>query len=191
MNLCFWFLSTSIYFFHFCSTTMASFNNPMFTHSPLKRLYHISFDNDAYDTELPKKRFISEDTFAKELAAMSLDPKLPTYTERNKYSVRIEDMDDFLEDEQDDSDISNDMVEIDKTTLVESVINGSVLPMELRPGEHKLRIPDFVLHDSELTDPRDIMAYQKLLKSSNGTQKYIEVLNQPSTYYEPSAMDID
>lgn len=36
-------------------------------------------------------------------------------------------------------------IDLKHTNLVEARVNGSVLPMESKPGEKKLRIPDFIL----------------------------------------------
>ncbi|KAL9551785.1 hypothetical protein PS6_004843 [Mucor atramentarius] len=131
---------------------------------------------------LPRKKFISEESFAKEMAAMTLDPNLqqqqqqqqqqqlqqqqqqyyqfynnrfgsnssssPTMPQ-NKNVVRI----DHLSDDEDEDDAemrSDNVVYMDingKKAIVDANLNG--LPLELRPGEHKPRIPDFVLENSE------------------------------------------
>ncbi|KAG2236220.1 hypothetical protein INT48_008580, partial [Thamnidium elegans] len=73
-------------------------------------------------------------------------------------------------------------------------VDRNGLPMEIRPGENKPRIPDFVLKNSELTDPRDILAYQRIVQSLQNKphkHKEIEVLNKPSDYFIPTSMDID
>lgn len=69
---------------------------------------------------------------------------------QNKNVVRI----DHLSDDEEDEDVaevrSGNVVFMDingKKAIVDGNLNG--LPLELRPGEHKPRIPDFVLENSE------------------------------------------
>ncbi|CAO0800140.1 unnamed protein product [Mucor circinelloides] len=183
-------------------------------HAHKKRLQ--SDDLEISSFGLPRKKFISEESFAKEMAAMTLDPNLqlqqqqqqqqyyqfynnrfgsnssssPTMPQ-NKNVVRI----DHLSDDEDEDDAemrSDNVVYMDingKKAIVDANLNG--LPLELRPGEHKPRIPDFVLENSELTDPRDKLAYQNIMNSLKGTNRRIEVLNDPSTHFTPTSMDID
>lgn len=49
--------------------------------SPPKKRHHQSFDSDIPPLGLPRKKFISEESFAKDMAAMSLD----TTTTNSKY----------------------------------------------------------------------------------------------------------
>ncbi|KAK4515105.1 coq1 putative hexaprenyl diphosphate synthase [Mucor velutinosus] len=184
-------------------------------HAHKKRLQ--SDDLEISSFGLPRKKFISEESFAKEMAAMTLDPNLQlqqqqqqqqyyqfynnrfgshsspsTSMPQNKNVVRI----DHLSDDDDDEDSvemkPGNMVFIDingKKAIVDETLNG--LPLELRPGEHKPRIPDFVLENSGLTDPRDKLAYQHMLNSLKGKNRHIEVLNDPSIHVTPTSMDID
>lgn len=43
------------------------------SNSPPKKRHHHSFDSDMPPFGLPRKKFISEESFAKDMAAMSLD----------------------------------------------------------------------------------------------------------------------
>ncbi|KAI7898250.1 uncharacterized protein BX663DRAFT_462253 [Cokeromyces recurvatus] len=159
---------------------------------------------------IPKKRFISEESFAKDMAAMSLDssneylpqqliqPYQPTCyqfdnnidkTELTKNKIRIDDIDQFLCDDEDNSFIDN-MEEI--TTEQKRLIDNGLL-LELKPGDKKPRIPDFVLANSsnliELMDPRDKIAITNILQP-NKSKQHIEILNHPKIL-SYNSMDID
>lgn len=95
------------------------------------------------------------------------------------------------EEEEEEEDLNTYMT-LDTTNgkpLIDIDANG--LPVELRPGENKPRIPQFVLENPELLDPRDKLAYQKMMQTLYNKQKHIEILNSPSTHYTPTSMDID
>ncbi|KAI8636773.1 hypothetical protein BD408DRAFT_425551 [Parasitella parasitica] len=138
-----------------------------------KRLQSEDFELSSFG--LPRKKFISEESFANEMAAMSLHPSLQTQQQQqqqqyyqfygnrfesnfNPLSTRQHDknvvrIDHLSDDENEDTDIqmqSNDTIYVDvngKKAIINGYLNG--LPLELRPGEHKPRIPDFVLKDPE------------------------------------------
>lgn len=72
--------------------------------------------------------------------------------QNDKNVIRIDHLSDDDEDEYNkDTQIQpNNMIYMDingKKAIVDNNLNG--LPLELRPGEHKPRIPDFVLENSE------------------------------------------
>lgn len=167
-------------------------------HSHKKRLQTDDLELSSYG--LPRKKFISEESFTKEMAAMSLETgrlliidkqresRLTVYItdlqlkqqqeqqqqqqqyfqyyndrfrsnfipsptiQHDKNVIRIDHLSDDDEDEYNkDTQIqSNNMIYMDingKKAIVDNNLNG--LPLELRPGEHKPRIPDFVLENSE------------------------------------------
>ncbi|OAC98336.1 hypothetical protein MUCCIDRAFT_115252 [Mucor lusitanicus CBS 277.49] len=143
-------------------------------HAHKKRLQ--SDDLEISSFGLPRKKFISEESFAREMAAMTLDPtdlqlqqqqqqqqyrqfynsRFGSYSNpsttmpQNKNVVRIDHLSDDDDDEDDAGMRSNNVVFMDingKKAIVDGNLNG--LPLELRPGEHKPRIPDFVLENSE------------------------------------------
>ncbi|CAO3616341.1 unnamed protein product [Mucor hiemalis] len=165
----------------YTSITFFMYNNS----SPPKKRHHNSFDSDMPPLGLPRKKFISEESFAKDMAAMSLDTMTPAMMQQTQQSSTQD------EEEEEEEDLNTYMT-LDTTNgkpLIDIDANG--LPVELRPGENKPRIPQFVLENPELLDPRDKLAYQKMMQTLYNKQKHIEILNSPSTHYTPTSMDID
>ncbi|GAA5798155.1 hypothetical protein HPULCUR_003555 [Helicostylum pulchrum] len=161
-----------------------------------KRCHRSSFDSDQPPFGLPRKKFVSEESFAKEMAAMSLepivDPNRPQEINFSRASNTYYNISDDEEEEEEEVNDSMMTLDSDGKPIINVDRNG--LPMEIRPGENKPRIPDFVLKNSELTDPRDILAYQRMIQSLQNKphkHKEIEVLNKPSDYFIPTSMDID
>ncbi|KAI9351688.1 hypothetical protein BD770DRAFT_445765 [Pilaira anomala] len=178
----------------------------MYSYSlPKKRNHRISFDSDMSQVNLPRKKFISEESFAKDMAAMSLDPVVNSnrlretnFSHANNADILelglADDEEEGEEEEEDEEEEEEDMMPLDTNGKPIIDLDRNGLPVEIRPGENKPRIPDFVLKSTELTDPRDILAYQKMLKSLNSKPhklKQIEILNKPSECFTPTSMDID
>ncbi|KAG2204959.1 hypothetical protein INT47_002583, partial [Mucor saturninus] len=115
-----------------------------------KRAHDNSLEYDGPPYGLPRKKFISEESFAREMAAMTLDPMHPQVYQ-------------FTEDPSSEP----EFMSLDANGQVIIDVDENGLPMEIRPGENKPRIPNFVLGNPELTDPRDILAYQNILKALN------------------------
>ncbi|KAI8056433.1 hypothetical protein BDF21DRAFT_430801 [Thamnidium elegans] len=109
-----------------------------------KRCHRSSFESDQPSFGLPRKKFISEESFAKEMAAMSLEPivdpnRFPEARASNTYYN--------LSDEEEEENDSIMTLDSNGKPIINVDRNG--LPMEIRPGENKPRIPDFVLKNSE------------------------------------------
>ncbi|KAI8090074.1 uncharacterized protein B0P05DRAFT_529230 [Gilbertella persicaria] len=82
---------------------------------------------------LPRKRFISEESFAKDMAAMTLDSTNNNNNNNNNNVIRINNIDQFLAE--------------DEFMQTDTVQTG--LPLQWKPGDKKPHIPDFVLNQSE------------------------------------------
>jgi hypothetical protein len=93
-----------------------------------------------------------------------LPPRLDYQNSSSKNVVRINNINDFLQEDEQQQQEGMPFMPVDKPTLVEVNFNGAVLPLELRPGDTQPRIPDFVLQNSVLSDPRDLVAYRNLMK---------------------------
>ena len=111
-----------------------------------KKRHCSSFDNDI--PGLPRKRFVSEESFAKDMAAMSLDPGKLTTTNTSKKNhfknkscidqpVPIQHI--FADTEM--------VLDMHGKPIIDIDQNG--LPIEIRPGDNKPRIPQFVLQNPE------------------------------------------
>ncbi|CEG63608.1 hypothetical protein RMATCC62417_00725 [Rhizopus microsporus] len=169
-----------------------------------KRLDH-PYDSEDFMHGLPRKKFISEESFANEMAAMSLDSSKNSITfqrdpnERyiydinnnitsNKNVVRIDDINQFLEEQEEENDMMP--LVVDHTILIDDDACG--LPLELNPGNSKPKIPQFVLSNSGLTDPRDKLAIQEMMKHNQDRRHtHIEIIHQPSVQYDSMDMDLD
>ncbi|KAF7732277.1 hypothetical protein EC973_005172 [Apophysomyces ossiformis] len=99
---------------------------------------------------------------------MTIDPIVSE--SRKSDCVRIDDIDQYLaECEASENEEEEDVGTLWTTgdsTLVESRIDGSALPMERRAGERKLRIPEFVLRnavDSRATQCQALIPYKPLI----------------------------
>jgi hypothetical protein len=93
-----------------------------------------------------------------------LPPRLDYQNSSSKNVVRINNINDFLQEDEQQQQEGMSFMPVDKPTLVEVNFDGAVLPLELRPGDNQPRIPDFVLQNSVLSDPRDLVAYRNLMK---------------------------
>ncbi|RCH95970.1 hypothetical protein CU098_011326, partial [Rhizopus stolonifer] len=161
-----------------------------------KRIHDI--ENNVYES--PRKKFILEENFAKDMAAMSLysndskkytenqktlSSKLPIVNQ-SKNVVRIDDMNQFLAENQDKEDFMP--IVVDHKIWVDDGDSG--LPLEICPGDERPRVPGFVLRNSELTDPRDIVALKGMMKHGRHVA-HIEILNPSLDPVFPTEMDID
>ncbi|CAO3685525.1 unnamed protein product [Rhizopus stolonifer] len=120
-----------------------------------KRIHDI--ENNVYES--PRKKFILEENFAKDMAAMSLysnDSKKytenqrilsnkPPIVDQNKNVVRIDDINQFLAENQDKEDFMP--IVVDHKIWVDDGDSG--LPLEICPGDERPRVPSFVLRNSE------------------------------------------
>ncbi|RCI06834.1 hypothetical protein CU098_011925 [Rhizopus stolonifer] len=105
-----------------------------------------------YESNYLKKRLIS--------CLSSIMHDMPPITPPTGNTTKIDDTDQFLlddddEEEQEEYPVNNS----DKARINIININGSMLPVEQRPGESKCRIPLFVLNDQSdtpLDDPMDL-----------------------------------
>ncbi|KAG0179929.1 hypothetical protein DFQ29_001473 [Apophysomyces sp. BC1021] len=72
--------------------------------------------------------------------------------------VHINNIDEYLADDNSDTEEGDVAIDINQVTLVETYVNGSLLPMEMHPGETKPRIPECVLQASaeQLRQPKDV-----------------------------------
>ncbi|KAG1459109.1 hypothetical protein G6F46_002516 [Rhizopus delemar] len=157
--------------------------------------------------DFPRKRLISEENFAKDMAAMSLnhssnrnpkkyDGRRIIYnisnfmqTDKGNNVIRIDDINKFLAENKDD-DSSFMSLAVDHKTFIDDVDSG--LPLEIDPGDSKPRVPDFILSDTVLLDPRDKIALEDIMKhQQNDHSTRIEVLNEPSVYSVPVNMELD
>lgn len=71
------------FFLWFCSLSRMHFTE----NGSHKRLDH-PYDSEDFITGLPRKKFISEESFANEMAAMSLDSSKNSFTFQSKKAVR-------------------------------------------------------------------------------------------------------
>ncbi|KAI9472008.1 MAG: hypothetical protein EXX96DRAFT_343922 [Benjaminiella poitrasii] len=184
-----------------------SYDNSSYSYD--KKRTHVPSNEDLETSPsdtIPRKRFISEENFAKDMAAMSLDssneflpqsipmyqsvyyqfynPQIPPQTENTNDPniIRIDDLDQFLSDDEENSSYM-------ETNEQGRLIDQGLL-LELKPGEKKPRIPDFVLSNqgtTELVDPRDKIAIGNILHPSKNVE--IEILNHPTI--SSNSMDVD
>ncbi|KAI9262101.1 hypothetical protein BY458DRAFT_557229 [Sporodiniella umbellata] len=172
---------------------------------------HFDSENALYD--LPRKKFILEESFASDLAAMSLysrenckfkvymklsansfakDSQAPSQsiekpTNLNKNIVRVEDINQFLSENYDSEKTYSSVCGSSKICT-----DDSGLPFEIAPGDERPKVPHFVLRGPELTDSRDISALDNIVKRQTSSQKpRFEVLNPPKEEASPIGMDID
>ncbi|KAG0742166.1 hypothetical protein G6F57_002826 [Rhizopus arrhizus] len=181
----------------------AMHNRKKMQDTPHKRLY----DNESIAYDFPRKRFISEENFAKDMAAMSLnhssncnpkkhDGRRTIYnisnfmqTDKGNNVIRIDDINKFLAENKDD-DSSFMSLAVDHKTFIDDVDSGLLL--EIDPGDSKPRVPDFILSDTVPIDPRDKIALEDIMKhQQNDHNARIEVLNEPSVYSVPIDMELD
>ncbi|KAI9028148.1 hypothetical protein CLU79DRAFT_832560 [Phycomyces nitens] len=170
--------------------------------------------NNGWDSADNERKRCVTDSVINDMAAMSLDNTTagkfglsyimvlnaePTACEMDQqanYVISIPDMDEYLS-QQDVLDDENDItIDLDDKALVEANVNGSLLLMEMRPGEKKLRIPEFVLNPpTEFEEGHATVAYKYYLEGleplSNGVQEHHspsqEIFEEPAD----SHMDID
>ncbi|KAG2217564.1 hypothetical protein INT45_006731 [Circinella minor] len=137
---------------------------------PHKRV-HSPTDYGSLTTDQARKKYISEQ-FAEQLNAMSL------YNNSNqKQSSPTANFDLSIARQQEQQDRNQDPMSITsetentkdwtRTNMVQTNVHGNMLPFEQRPGESKLRIPDFLLQpttssSSGISDVRDLVKYSPL-----------------------------
>ncbi|KAF7720627.1 hypothetical protein EC973_006870 [Apophysomyces ossiformis] len=117
-----------------------------------------------YDEAVHSKRYVSEKVL-RDMASMSLygnscdfshRPRWRHESNRSSHVERIDDIDEYLADDENKSDDEGGdlAIDMDKVTLIEAYINGNLLPMEMHPGEAKLRIPKCILQASAEQTPQ-------------------------------------
>ncbi|KAI7867920.1 hypothetical protein BDF14DRAFT_611697 [Spinellus fusiger] len=115
-----------------------------------------------------------------------------------KHTVSLHDMDGFLHQQSLSEDEYDFDIDLDEKTFVETHVNGSLLLMEMRPGEKRYRIPDFVLYPS--TESKETQRIAEHLQKTNAVEECLPesssfTLGPQSPYREDSeaktVMDID
>ncbi|KAL1929713.1 hypothetical protein VTP01DRAFT_1851 [Rhizomucor pusillus] len=134
-------------------------------HSTTKRM-HSPTEYDLLQTEHARKKYITEQ-FAAAMANMSLrDNVQKQHTPSSSWNPRpptpepdvIETTDNGKKQQQQQQKRLN--IDLKHTNLVEARVNDSVLPMESKPGEKKLQIPDFILRPQR--SAKDVVRYNQL-----------------------------
>ncbi|OBZ91627.1 hypothetical protein A0J61_00353 [Choanephora cucurbitarum] len=169
-------------------------------------------DQEASSFGLTRKKFISEESFAKDMAAMTLNSMQQqvheqqyqanyqqygimqySFPSNNKHVIHINNMDQFLDNDEEDTEVidASHVIHTENDGRQAIVENG--LPLVWTPGDKKPRIPDFVLTQSELNDPRDRLAFEKYLNTggARNVNRHVEILNNPTIHALPSSMEID
>ncbi|KAL0092448.1 hypothetical protein J3Q64DRAFT_1829961 [Phycomyces blakesleeanus] len=131
------------------------------------------------------------------ISQISIQPVPGGIVQQVNNVVSIPDMDEYLS-QQDLSDDENDInIDLDNKALVEANVNGSLLLMEMRPGEKKLRIPEFVLNPpTELGEGQSSLPYKYYLETLE-KPVFHSIQEKPSSDQEireeptNSYMDID
>ncbi|CDS03261.1 hypothetical protein LRAMOSA00663 [Lichtheimia ramosa] len=73
--------------------------------------------------------------------------------------------------------------------LVKTKVNGTYLPLEQRPGDEKLRIPDFILHPNRIQNVRDFARYTPPVKWRLATPNEELNVNNPAEEIEEDLDD--
>ncbi|KAI9490651.1 hypothetical protein BDB00DRAFT_836755 [Zychaea mexicana] len=128
--------------------------------NPYKRV-HSPTEYGLLETDQARKKYISEQ-FAEKMGAMSLNSNPPSTPFSHQYQQQ-------QQQQSGDAPMSIAMPSIDsrkdetKTNLVQTHVYGTMLPFEQRPGESKLRIPEFLLRPSSgCPEARDLVTYSPL-----------------------------
>ncbi|KAI9278853.1 hypothetical protein BDA99DRAFT_554453 [Phascolomyces articulosus] len=159
--------------------------------NPYKRV-HSPTEYDLLTTDQARKKYITEQ-FAEQMEAMSLNgsnggggggnapslifPDPPTQPNNNDPLSITSSFD------------NNIMKDWTRTNLVQTRVHGTMLPFEQRPGESKLRIPEFLLQASSSSskpEARDFVGYNPLAWRTATASEEAEVNSTA-----PIASDID
>ncbi|KAI7874990.1 hypothetical protein K492DRAFT_211216 [Lichtheimia hyalospora FSU 10163] len=157
---------------------------------------HSPSEYDLLTSEHARKKYITEQV-VREMAAMSLSqqdqwqhhnhftqapppppPPLPTTTTSTMDTMpslppppQPQPKESLCKDDQD-------------INLVKTKVNGTYLPLEQRPGDDKLRIPDFILHPSRIQNVQDFARYAPPVKWRLATPNEELDVNYPTEEIE-------